>query len=883
MESVVKSDSIENKIDVLQAVADANKQLMDSTNAMSLFHSVFHATEEDNDQISSKSDMEKLLSSNSEHISLMYPEKTKSQVWNLFRVILYKNVRQQFVTCLVCNCVLIYKSRTGTASLLRHNCYKRMLKHIDEMQRVNFDEELNGRIEVPILKEMLHPDIDCSSPRIDIKEETTSDVDIESKVSDEHDDESANFGDDGGPDFNLDNNEAGSFINSDIAVVRNRSRNLPIEHVLEKSCLEEKIRNQDPNIMVVENKFRKSRVWSKYEMIYYRGVRQDYVQCMGCTTLLAYKRTTGSASILRHKCNLKRRLMISGDNPDIIENSIHDHKRFMTNASLFPTEAISNILSLSLPLNPTTFSSGNRPTFSVPVDRLTQIAKQQIVLVTQELNYLEIFSNDSFRRLMQIILDIGCDYGQQNIDNVLAETNLLKIILKKLHQDIQDSLKFSINSCELCCSLNFWQHENYYNMSMIGFITSEYFEIKTIYLGTESLESINTEGALQAVGKILMNYTDLPAHLISKLLFVVDDNDFELMKNGIELSRIIPCSTFQVFSSIKNTIEMHKELKNYIQIIYDVFISLKLNEEFCSTFPNISTTEVKEEILFKLQILDEFSADFQDILDFTETISEKLNSSMKFIDQSILRKVVTLLKPFQQCIERLSSDDKNQSTINEVYLWKKKLERICIRDDSDVDFIVSLKDILLKQIDLNLKISDFHSAALFLDPNFKHMKFLTITERERVIKIVEELVNKMTTPEKMKEDENTDSLNDNPSSSTTTQRKLNSSKLNEMFSEFMEDDDLSNTEDIIKREVRTYLETRLPEPLGPLEFWQRNNMNHPNLAKLARYILNIPACSMNSKLKFNERGRKYELNRHRLKSSDLASILYLNQNIVGFD
>lgn len=839
--------------DVLQTVAEANRQLL---NTIAYGRNIDLREKMEEEKIESKLEMEQMLHSNNEYITLMYPEKTKSQVWNLFRVILYKNVRQHFVTCLVCNCVLIYKSRTGTASLLRHNCYKRMLRQIAEMQGLDgaaknesdsgIVEQLNGLLQS-----------DESTRTMNFKDEITFDNDDESFESD-IDDSSETM------DRKLNMN--------DVEATTGKTG----ENMLEKTVLEEKIRDKDPDVVIAQNSRRRSSIWEKYELVYYRGIRQNYVQCMECRSLLSYKKKTGSASILRHRCNLKRRLMIS--QPEVNANALQDDipcKRYKYDVA-FPTETISNLLSLALPMTSVS-TTGNQRYSPVANERLTELVIQQILYSTKELGSIEMFSNITFRSMMQLMLNIGSDYGRQNVDSVLPNGALVKTILKNLHHEIEDDLKEVINVNELCCSFNIWSHENHHKISVIGYAITEEFELRKIYLGTETLKFTKPENVLKSIDNILSNYTDSPDVIINKML-IVSDSDLECINEAFDASQIIECSSFQVYNAIENALMKHEDYPKMVDIfstVYELLESFKANEDFCSGYPQL-TSFLQNDLLSKLRMLDGFNTHYEHISEYIAASDRKHRKLLENIDLEFLKSIITLIKPFQQCIDRLSSDDEEQSTINEVYLWKKKLERLCVKGENDSTFIRTIKQALHKQIINNLKITDYHAVALFLDPNFKHMKFLFPEEREKVISIVEKFINKLITSLTGLESQSKQQLD-----KISSAEQHSTSKVNEMFLEFMDDSsDMPETDDdVAKKEIRSYLETRPTGTQAPLEFWRDQTTSFPYLRELARKILNIPACSIGSKLRFSENGRRFEINRQLVDPEVLSSVLFLNQNI----
>lgn len=55
---------------------------------------------------------------------LVTPSKSKSDVWNNFKIVVFEEQAENYAQCNKCKDVLRYSSKLGTGSLLRHNCSK---------------------------------------------------------------------------------------------------------------------------------------------------------------------------------------------------------------------------------------------------------------------------------------------------------------------------------------------------------------------------------------------------------------------------------------------------------------------------------------------------------------------------------------------------------------------------------------------------------------------------------------------------------------------------------------------------------------------------------------------------------------------------------------
>lgn len=96
------------------------------------------------------------------NFSLQSKSSEKSKVWDKFDIIIYKGVLQNFARCKKCKLILVYKSKNGTASLLRHNCStkNKLTKKITKLSDDFYDNGLTSHLftiddELIILQEVM--------------------------------------------------------------------------------------------------------------------------------------------------------------------------------------------------------------------------------------------------------------------------------------------------------------------------------------------------------------------------------------------------------------------------------------------------------------------------------------------------------------------------------------------------------------------------------------------------------------------------------------------------------------------------------------------------------------------------------------------------------
>jgi hypothetical protein len=101
---------------------------------------------------------------------------------SLFRVISkQQGVRLNFVQCVGCSLVLVYKSRTGTASLLRHRC-SRFPISVYDLKLENHRAILAAAGQLNLLSEMASSQ---NNDTIELKQEMLTDEEEESEEQDD--------------------------------------------------------------------------------------------------------------------------------------------------------------------------------------------------------------------------------------------------------------------------------------------------------------------------------------------------------------------------------------------------------------------------------------------------------------------------------------------------------------------------------------------------------------------------------------------------------------------------------------------------------------------------------------------------------------------------
>lgn len=860
-----------------------------------------NSSDSDEEDILTKSEVKQKMFEGDPDISLVFPSKTTSPVWNCYRIVVYKGIRLNFVTCLQCNVILVYKSQTGTASLLRHSCFRNTNQSDDDegleiynnntSDPKDFDDSSSYHISTTsnrpekCSKIEIDEGNDVKSPPIQYPNESASETDPE------EDDVCIienvpvvpviyNVNDESCDDLDVDENIVVKtetemiqpiLSNIDLAISlagnhRALDKVFIYDNQLSKTELECKIKFLDKDIIIIGQDHRKSSIWARCDEIYYKKVKQFYVQCKLCKCLLTYKQSTGSASLLRHMCHLKKRSLEvttqkEADGVDDDDENIPPKRlRLSTDDESIPI--CLQKLSAALPV---VASRGNY----VPKSRLNELGLQQIYFLCRELGFYDIFTNKSLKSMFQIVLNIGADYGHQSIDNILAGDAFIRTMLQEMHTEIVMKIQDSIADSTMAISFDRWTNQNKEFLTVVGYIVNESFQLKRFNLGTVEMKSIdNKEYVMRKVHSILEKYTNDIEKLLERCVLVCQ-HEHDFVSKAFENNKKVFCACYKITLIMQSILDFKcKELTNICSDILIVisFLREKLDRNklnVMSTLYQLYNFDFSQLITNKSSKLELFQLMVDSHSDLVP-IFDKNNSPevLDSVDFNAISFVLQLLRPFENCIDRLSND--SIPTLNEVFLWKKKLEKLCQYDDDDDTFKKLFKSELSQLIGKHFVISDHHKAALFLDPNFKNLKFLTSSEHEAVIESVIKLIDVVPS--------DVTAVSDESDSKTNT-------TINDIFSEFMDFPSVGNKDDLAKQEIRTYTNVRLSEPMGSLDFWKCDKSNIEHLQKLSRKILNIPACSFHNVLKYTESGKQFAIKRKLLKVEDVDTTLFLYQNV----
>lgn len=528
---------------------------------------------------------------------------------------------------------------------------------------------------------------------------------------------------------------------------------------------------------------------------------------------MSYKKTTGTASLIRHKCKASKTQQ-SPSKSDALVNLLTPTKPpELTPAPGFKLPAV-NISRSSKPDSSSMLETAGR-----------NLAFSQIHLMCHSLMRMDIINEPSYISFLQSLVNYGADFGRQNISNVINSNVICQQMIPEKYETVQLELMNSLNGTEFSISFHKWNSGINDFVTVVGYFFTPDFQFNNQILGTKQCE--HDEDVIKVVREITDGYKTV-GDVKLKCVCGGPDNDFESF----------PCMVQQLSKVILDAIDASPDRKEFF----------KLTEE-------LTKVPIEQSSFQKLKALYK--------------VYQKVNTNEDFHVDPIVKKFTQLVGSLFSAISSLAATSENGSscvTANKVYLWFKKLLKLYTSMKTEDE----TAGIILKAIEA-IKIPEIYQIAVFLDPNFKNLKFLESSERNKLLDIVRKNLRRMM-------------IDDDSMQPPTKKRKCQSSpsqaqmNLNDSFSEFMDFAMINPVDDQVNSEIQCYTGFKLEDPVDIVHFWRQTEC-FPYLKKLARNILNLPSCTFHSDCCFLSAGNEFYQNFQNLPAHQIETFTFLHQNL----
>ena len=253
---------------------------------------------------------------------------------------------------------------------------------------------------------------------------------------------------------------------------------------------------------------------------------------------------------------------------------------------------------------------------------------------------------------------------------------------------------------------------------------------------------------------------------------------------------------------------------------------------------------------------------------------------------TLAEELIKVLEPFEVATTFLSYEENSSlsSTLPVLFGLIDGPKETPEKEDESLPAVINeFKRIVAKELNRRWEFKDLDSSAPFVlaplvDPRFKLLESLNETDK-RLIKT--EIVKQMNdfSGAVHTDLERVEVTRDRESEGVPVRKKRKKvTALDKLLGPEKEEESLTATE-----ELQQYLaEKTVKRKSNPLSWWRENDKRFPQLSKVARCLLNIPATSTPSERVFSVAGLTVNKLRSSLKPKNVDSLVFLNKNLKLF-
>lgn len=413
-----------------------------------------------------------------------------------------------------------------------------------------------------------------------------------------------------------------------------------------KNTIQKKLKSGECKLL--ENTVRKAMFWKCFKNVVYNNSvsTTGFVCCSKCNILMSYSFSKGNSHLNRHKCALV------SSKPNSLMDSFLSKK--------------------SMPL---------------PNNVVKECTEKCVQFVCQDIRPMDIVSGQGFKALASYLIKVGSQYGNIDIDSLLSHpTTISRTLIKTCdikREDLVHYIKPFLIENITSATTDMWT-DNYKKRSYIAltlhFLDDWKLKIYNVYTGQFPIEDKKTgENIRKCLKNFFIAWNMIPGVVdpLSKVVWVTDQGANR--KKALESYVRVNCTAHMLSNILKTTFDNKylsgEDGNDEAKPIYKLIIAAKnLVGYMKRTGDNnkISKTLIQEtEIRWNTRLLMLISIEeqFKEIQDLCK------NEPYRYfdIDLTLLRKIISFLKPFKQASDELEGD--TYPTIHKVFLHKAKIEK----------------------------------------------------------------------------------------------------------------------------------------------------------------------------------------------------------------
>ncbi|XP_043914663.1 zinc finger protein 618-like isoform X4 [Protopterus annectens] len=465
-------------------------------------------------------------------------------------------------------------------------------------------------------------------------------------------------------------------------------------------------------------------------------------------------------------------------------------------------------------------NSSNNAYNSLPEKERQYIAGKLLRVMCADLGSLSVLNGKEFIKLAQTLVDTGSRYGAFSISDTLGNFNTLALKhLPRMYNQVKVKVTCALGS-SACFGIGVTCHSHSIGTDSCCILTAHQVEgnkIRRYLLGIKDLDvRENGEYIHHWVQNVLSEFVMSEI----KMVYVTDTrvSPSSFSKAGMCLQ----CSACALNSVVHNVLNkrtlqarnMHDVIE-LLNVCDDLAASSGLSKETCGSMEEMTPPPCWNSITDSLLLVHE---KYEHICEFYNRV-KKMNH-IQNLNKHLLNNLSSILAPVKQAVIELSSESK--PTLQLVLPTYVKLEKLFTSKANDIGTVSKLCHLFLEALKENFKVEVAHKVAMVLDPQQK-LRPVPPYQHEEIISKVCELIAEIR-----------ESSADEGEFEPTTKKIRSESKA--------QGDDRFG-----KNEVYEYLQEPLFQATPDLfQYWSSVTQKHTKLAKLAFWLLAVPAVGARS-------------------------------------
>uniref|UniRef100_A0A803YQE5 Zinc finger protein 618 n=1 Tax=Meleagris gallopavo TaxID=9103 RepID=A0A803YQE5_MELGA len=504
-----------------------------------------------------------------------------------------------------------------------------------------------------------------------------------------------------------------------------------------------------------------------------------------------------------------------------------------------------------------TSASGSVGNSAIPEKERQNIAERLLRVMCTDLGALSVVSGKEFIKLAQTLVDSGARYGAFSVTEILGNFNTLALKhLPRMYNQVKVKVTCALGS-NACLGIGVTCHSQSIGPDSCYILTAYQVEgnhIKSYVLGIKGVD-------IRDNGDFIHHWVQnvLSEFVMSEIrtVYVTDCkvNSSAFSKAGMCL-RCSACALNSVVQSVlnKRTLQarnMH-EVIELLNVCEDLAGSTGLSKETFGSLEETSPPPCWNSVTDSLLLVHER---YEQICEFYSR-AKKMNL-IQNLNKHLLSNLAAILAPVKQAVIELSNE--SRPTLQLVLPTYVKLEKLFTSKANDAGVVSKLCHLFLEALKENFKVHSAHKVAMILDPQQK-LRPVPPYQHEEIIGKVCELINE---------------VKESWAEETEFEPSTKKPRAAGEAAAAQEEDWFG------KNEVYDYLQEPLFQATPDLfQYWSCVTQKHTKLAKLAFWLLAVPAVGARSEC-VNMCEQALLIKRRRLLSpEDMNKLMFLKSNML---